>query len=198
MTTTSVLRRTPAAGGEGVSGSGGCVDIEGAHVAGRRHVAAVGRVGREASLAHPAESQRRRIPSDGAVRQRSSRRCPAAHHRDDCGLYRMVYSCMQVCIQIRVPWHPRRPMPTLAPHVAAALTRALPVIAGLSVAVSAQQPPRPLSQPPTPRSVRPQELPGPTPSDPTNTTRGLRDRAELEAFLDGLMAGNLADKHVNG
>ena len=89
-------------------------------------------------------------------------------------------------------------MPTLALHVAAALTRALPVVAGLSVAVSAQQPPRPLSQPPTPRIVRPQELPSPAPSDPTSTTRGLRDRAELEAFLDGVMAANLADKHVNG
>ena len=89
-------------------------------------------------------------------------------------------------------------MPTFALHVAAALTRVLPVLAGLSVAVSAQQPPRPLSQPPTPRIVRPQELPSPTPSDPTSTTRGLRDRAELEAFLDGVMAANLADKHVNG
>ena len=89
-------------------------------------------------------------------------------------------------------------MSTLALHAAAAFTRALPVLAGLSVALSAQQPARPLSQPPTPRIVRPQELPGPTPSDPTNTTRGLRDRAELEAFLDGVMAANLADKHVNG
>ena len=89
-------------------------------------------------------------------------------------------------------------MPTLALHAAAALARALPVLAGVSVALSAQQPARPLSQPPTPRIVRPQELPGPTPSDPTNTTRGLRDRAELEAFLDGVMAANLADKHVNG
>src|SRR6188768_3567053 len=117
---------------------------------------------------------------------------------NDCGVPRLVYSCMQVCIQIPVPWHRRRPMSTLALHAAAAFTRALPVLAGLSVALSAQQPARPLSQPPTPRIVRPQELPGPTPSDPTNTTRGLRDRAELEAFLDGVMAANLADKHVNG
>jgi hypothetical protein len=70
-------------------------------------------------------------------------------------------------------------MPTFALHVIAAFTRAVPVIAGLSVALSAQQPARPLSQPPTPRIVRPQELPGPTPSDPTSTMRGLRDRAEL-------------------
>src|SRR4029078_9530115 len=29
-------------------------------------------------------------------------------------------------------------------------------------------------------------------------TRGVHDRAELEAFLDGVMAANLRDKHVSG
>jgi CubicO group peptidase (beta-lactamase class C family) len=32
----------------------------------------------------------------------------------------------------------------------------------------------------------------------TNPVRGIRDRAELEAFLDGLMTANLGDKHVSG
>ena len=33
---------------------------------------------------------------------------------------------------------------------------------------------------------------------PPAPTRGLRDRAELEAFLDGVMVANLRDKHVAG
>jgi CubicO group peptidase (beta-lactamase class C family) len=40
-----------------------------------------------------------------------------------------------------------------------------------------------------------QEAPPPAPSAPA---RGLRDRAELEAFLDGVMGANLRDKHVAG
>jgi CubicO group peptidase (beta-lactamase class C family) len=38
---------------------------------------------------------------------------------------------------------------------------------------------------------------GPTPAVPA-ATRGVRDRAELAAFLDGVMAANLRDKHVAG
>ena len=87
-------------------------------------------------------------------------------------------------------------MPTLTPHVAAALRRALPLVI-VAGAASAQQPTSPLSQPPTPRVVRPEELPSPAPTPP-NTTRGITDRAELEAFLDGVMVANFGDKHVAG
>lgn len=38
---------------------------------------------------------------------------------------------------------------------------------------------------------------GPAPAVPA-PTRGVRDRAELAAFLDGMMAANLRDKHVAG
>ena len=55
-----------------------------------------------------------------------------------------------------------------------------------------------------PTSVRPltpqrphQEVLGPAPTVPP-APRGLRDRAELEAFLDGVMASSLRDKHVAG
>jgi CubicO group peptidase (beta-lactamase class C family) len=68
----------------------------------------------------------------------------------------------------------------------------------LTAALGAQQPTRPLSQPPTPRIVRPEELPAPVRVDPTSTRRGVTDRAELEAFLDGVMVANLGDKHVAG
>ncbi|MDF2773364.1 MAG: beta-lactamase [Geminicoccaceae bacterium] len=80
---------------------------------------------------------------------------------------------------------------------AAALRRGLPLLL-LSGAVGAQQPTNPLSQPPAPRVVRPQELPDPAPMTPASTTRGVTDRAELEAFLDGVMIANLGDKHVAG
>ena len=36
------------------------------------------------------------------------------------------------------------------------------------------------------------------PAAPNGAGRGVRDRAELEAFLDGMMAANLRDKHVAG
>src|ERR1041385_7007902 len=42
---------------------------------------------------------------------------------------------------------------------------------------------------------------GPTSEIPPATatvTRGLRDRAELEAFMDGIMTAQLRDKHVAG
>ena len=85
-------------------------------------------------------------------------------------------------------------MPTLVSHAAGALPRALVLFVMTSVAAGAQQPAQPVSQTPAPRVVRAGEIPNPAP----NPTRGVRDRAELEAFLDGVMAANLADKHVNG
>jgi CubicO group peptidase (beta-lactamase class C family) len=56
-----------------------------------------------------------------------------------------------------------------------------------------------------PASVRPlvptpkkeQQVFGPAPVVPA-TVRGVHDRAELAAFLDGIMAANLRDKHVAG
>src|SRR4029078_10117101 len=57
-----------------------------------------------------------------------------------------------------------------------------------------------------PTSIRPlvpapprkeQKLAGPPPAVPASA-RGVRDRAELAAFLDGVMAANLRDKHVAG
>src|SRR5262245_46802117 len=80
----------------------------------------------------------------------------------------------------------------------AAFQRGVPLLALITSTVAAQQPRRPLSQPPTPRVVRQEELPAAAPTDPGNATRGLKDRAELEAFLDGVMVANLGDKHVNG
>src|SRR5262245_30240763 len=50
---------------------------------------------------------------------------------------------------------------------------------------------RPLT--PKPRS----ETPAAAPASPASA-RGLRDRAELEAFIDGIMVANLRDKHVAG
>jgi CubicO group peptidase (beta-lactamase class C family) len=50
---------------------------------------------------------------------------------------------------------------------------------------------RPLT--PKPRS----ETPAAAPTSPL-AARGLRDRAELEAFIDGIMVANLRDKHVAG
>jgi CubicO group peptidase (beta-lactamase class C family) len=48
-----------------------------------------------------------------------------------------------------------------------------------------------------PTQVRPAEVPAGPPA-PAAPARGLRDHAELEAFLDGVMAANLRDKHVAG
>jgi CubicO group peptidase (beta-lactamase class C family) len=66
----------------------------------------------------------------------------------------------------------------------------------LPAALRAQQPA------PTPAPV-PAESPNVSPAVPVPATasapsRGLRDRAELEGFLDGVMAANLRDKHVAG
>src|SRR5438045_8234532 len=57
-----------------------------------------------------------------------------------------------------------------------------------------------------PTSIRPlvpsppkkeQQVFGPAPAVPASA-RGVRDRGELAAFLDGVMAANLRDKHVAG
>src|ERR1051325_2323891 len=49
---------------------------------------------------------------------------------------------------------------------------------------------------PTPTQVRrPETATTPAPVVPN---RGVHDRAEVEAFLDGVMAANLRDKHVAG
>ena len=54
-----------------------------------------------------------------------------------------------------------------------------------------------------PTSIRPLtpksrgESPSPAPTAPA-ATRGVRDRAELEAFIDGIMLANMRDKHVAG
>ena len=89
-------------------------------------------------------------------------------------------------------------MPALIRHVAAALRRGPFLLAMTSAAASAQRPSPPLSQPPTPRVVRTEEIPSPAPDATPNAPRGVRDRAELEAFLDGVMVANLGDKHVAG
>ncbi len=45
---------------------------------------------------------------------------------------------------------------------------------------------------------RPSETPPPSTATPPAPRRGVSDRAELEAFLDGVMLANLRDKHVAG
>src|SRR5829696_4397292 len=85
---------------------------------------------------------------------------------------------------------------TRTSHVPAALRRGFFALATTAAAIGAQQPARPLSQPPAPRVVRADEIPSAAPNA-TNPARGIRDRAELEAFLDGLMTANLGDKHVS-
>ena len=56
-----------------------------------------------------------------------------------------------------------------------------------------QEPPRKLS-PSQPVASRPAEVTSPATAAP----RGLRDRAELEAFMDGVMAAQLRDHHIAG
>src|ERR1043166_1931849 len=50
----------------------------------------------------------------------------------------------------------------------------------------------------TPPVARPPEIPGQQTAPPDAMKRGLRDRGELEAFIDGVMQANLRDKHVAG
>ena len=58
------------------------------------------------------------------------------------------------------------------------------------------------AQPTSVRPLTPQrpqsEVLGPAPAVAPAAARGLRDRAELEAFLDGVMTSSLRDKHVAG
>ncbi|WP_025414920.1 serine hydrolase domain-containing protein [Gemmatirosa kalamazoonensis] len=56
---------------------------------------------------------------------------------------------------------------------------------------------QPLSQDPT-QVRRPETAAATAPVVPNGGTRGVRDRGELEAFLDGVMQANLRDKHVAG
>ena len=85
-------------------------------------------------------------------------------------------------------------MPARHAHVLAALRRGLFALATSAAVASAQAP---ASQATTPRIVRRDEIPSPAPA-PSTPFRGVRDRAELEAFLDGVMTANLGDKHVAG
>ena len=68
----------------------------------------------------------------------------------------------------------------------------LAAICLLSSSLLAQQPTSVRQLTPKPRSETP---PPPTPAA---ATRGVHDRAELEAFVDGIMDANLRDKHVAG
>jgi CubicO group peptidase (beta-lactamase class C family) len=77
-------------------------------------------------------------------------------------------------------------------------TRTLFLTALVAGAAPAQQPPASLPPTQVPTQVRRPEVPAGAPAAPAAPTRGLRDRAELEAFLDGVMAANLRDKHVAG
>jgi CubicO group peptidase (beta-lactamase class C family) len=97
---------------------------------------------------------------------------------------------MHICIQFRIPAFREPPMRPTPPPFARGALRALSLFV-LPALAAAQQPQ-------TPRVVRPPEIPG-QPATPTpSAARGLRDRAELEAFLDGVMEANLRDKHVAG
>jgi CubicO group peptidase (beta-lactamase class C family) len=68
--------------------------------------------------------------------------------------------------------------------------RALAPVFGLVLALPAASQPR--SAPPSPQAVNPVTPAGWSPG------RGVRDRAELEGFVDGVMTALLADKHVAG
>jgi CubicO group peptidase (beta-lactamase class C family) len=73
--------------------------------------------------------------------------------------------------------------------------RCLPIVLGLLGASLGAQPTsiRPLT--PNPTKETPAAAPATIAPAPG---RGVRDRAELEAFLDGVMAANMRDKHVAG
>jgi CubicO group peptidase (beta-lactamase class C family) len=89
-------------------------------------------------------------------------------------------------------------MPTRTLFAATALLRGFSFLVGIAGATQAQQPTPSPSQPTAPRVVRTEEIPSASPNATPSAIRGVRDRAELEAFLDGMMAANLRDKHVNG
>ncbi|HUQ84574.1 MAG TPA: serine hydrolase [Gemmatimonadaceae bacterium] len=88
-------------------------------------------------------------------------------------------------------------MPARTRCIPAALRRGLVALATAAAVAGAQTPASPTGQPSTPRVVRRDEVPNATPTA-ANPQRGVRDRAELEAFLDGMMMANLGDKHVAG
>ena len=73
------------------------------------------------------------------------------------------------------------------------------VLAALAPLAASAQPTTPtqLAQEPT-QIRRPETGATPAPVVPNGGTRGVRDRGELEAFLDGVMQANLRDKHVAG
>jgi CubicO group peptidase (beta-lactamase class C family) len=73
--------------------------------------------------------------------------------------------------------------------------RLIPVAALFAAGAAAAQQPTSI-RPLVPQMEQPQAL-GPAPTVPA-PTRGVRDRGELAAFLDGVMAANLRDKHVAG
>src|SRR5919205_1933343 len=88
-----------------------------------------------------------------------------------------------------------RPEPTGSS--AMRISRSLPVAFLIAFAsAAAAQPPSIKPLVPTPRREQQQAL-GPAPTVPV-AVRGVHDRAELAAFLDGVMAANLRDKHVAG
>jgi CubicO group peptidase (beta-lactamase class C family) len=78
--------------------------------------------------------------------------------------------------------------------VTLSLHRSLLLLGVLAAPVAAQ----PTSvRPLVPSPKKEQQVFGPAPSVPASA-RGVRDRSELAAFLDGVMAANLRDKHVAG
>jgi CubicO group peptidase (beta-lactamase class C family) len=77
------------------------------------------------------------------------------------------------------------------------IRRSVPIALLLAVAsAAAAQPPSIKPLVPTPSKEQQQAL-GPAPAVPA-AVRGVHDRAELAAFLDGVMTANLRDKHVAG
>src|SRR3954462_1409023 len=71
----------------------------------------------------------------------------------------------------------------------------LPLLFAVAIPAAAQPPSiKPLV--PTP-ARKEQQVFGPAPAVPASA-RGVQDRGELAAFLDGVMAANLRDKHVAG
>src|SRR4051812_3310414 len=75
--------------------------------------------------------------------------------------------------------------------------RSVPIFLLLAIAsAAAAQPPSIKPLVPTPSKEQQQAL-GPAPAVPA-AVRGVRDRVELAAFLDGVMTANLRDKHVAG
>jgi CubicO group peptidase (beta-lactamase class C family) len=77
------------------------------------------------------------------------------------------------------------------------ICRSLPIVLLVALAsVAGAQPPSIKPLVPTPRKEQQQAL-GPAPTVPA-AIRGVHDRTELAAFLDGVMTANLRDKHVAG